>query len=172
MRTISLILGIGFSLSAQAQSGAAVKLQLSPAGSFTLDAPKVTGEAYKTADGIVAENVVVDLTTVKTGIGLRDKHTKDKLEVDKFPHAKLIKATGKNGKGRAKIEVHGKTQDVEGTYKIVGNMLHAEFPVHLTNFDIKNIRYMSVGVKDQAMVSVKIPLKAGPDRKAASVKGK
>ncbi|MGE0527983.1 MAG: YceI family protein [Bdellovibrionales bacterium] len=152
--------------------GVEIGVSLSPAGSFVAKTKKVTGSAYKTADGIAAENVVVDLKSITTGIGLRDKHTKERLMVSKYPQAKLIKAVGKGGKGVAKIEIKGKQQTVRGTYKVEGNVLKAEFPMRLPDLDIKDVRYMGVGVKDTVTVKIELPLSKAPQRSTASTNKK
>ncbi|MCC6138864.1 MAG: YceI family protein [Bdellovibrionaceae bacterium] len=149
-----------FCFSANAQNvGAVVDVKLSPAGSFKGETSKVTGSAQKTADGVTAENIEVDLTSLKTGVDLRDKHTKERLMVDKHPKAKLIKAEGKGGKGKATIEIKGIQKEVTGTYKIAGNMLQAQFKMLLSDLDIKNVRYMGVGAKDEVIISVTVPIK-------------
>lgn len=145
---------------AWADGSAVVAVTLSPAGSFKGKSTKVTGNAYKTADGgVAAENIQVDLRGIKTGIELRDKHTKKHLEADKYPYAKLIKASGKGGKGKALIEIKGIKREVEGTYKVEGSTLMAEFKLHLPDVKITDISYMSVGVEDDVTIDVSVPLK-------------
>jgi polyisoprenoid-binding protein YceI len=152
--TLNSAIAIAQSASVQVDVG------LSPAGSFKAETKKVKGTAYKTADGVAAENVIIDLKSLSTGISLRDKHMKEHLMVEKYPQAKLIKAVGKNGKGVATVEIKGKKQKVEGTYKIKGNSLIAEFKVPLAQLDIKDIRYMGVGVKDEVTIHTTLPLGA------------
>lgn len=150
-------------------TGVEIDVTLSPAGSYKATTKKVTGSAYKTADGgVAAENVAIDLRTLTTGIGLRDKHTKEHLLVSKFPEAKLVKATGKDGKGTATLEIKGKKITVSGTYKIEGNALKAQFPVTISEVDIKDVRYMGVGVKDVVTVNLDLPLGEAPKRSTAS----
>ncbi len=138
----------------------AVDVVLSPAGSFKARTSKVSGIAYKTADGVAAENVVIDATTLETGVALRDKHLKEHLLTQKYPQIKLLKAIGKNGQGKGEVEIMGKKQPVNGTYKIDGEMLKAQFKMKLTDLEIKGVRYMGVGVKDEVNVSVDLPIKA------------
>jgi hypothetical protein len=141
-------------------SSFAADVKLSPAGSFKAQTKKVEGFAYKTSDGgVAAENVMIDLRTITTGVSLRDKHTKEHLLVQKYPEAKLIKASGKGGKGKATIQIRGKTREVSGTYKVSGDHLTAEFPMNLTDIDIKDVRYMGIGVKDLVNVTIEVPLK-------------
>ncbi|OQW47629.1 MAG: hypothetical protein A4S09_15060 [Proteobacteria bacterium SG_bin7] len=137
-----------------------IDVSLSPAGSYKATTTEVNGSAYKTADGVAAENIIVNFKNLKTGIGLRDKHTRDRLAVDKYPSAKLVKAIGKNGKGEAQIDVRGKKIKVKGTYKIEGDKLTAEFPIEISTLDIKDVRYMGVGVKDTVTVHITVPLEA------------
>jgi hypothetical protein len=139
-------------------SQVAVDVKLSPAGSFKAETAKITGSATKTADGVVAENIVVDATTFKTGISLRDEHFKKRLQTDKFPQIKLVKAVGKEGKGKARIEIMGMTKDYAGTYTVDGNTIKAQFPVKLPDLKITDVKYMGVGVKDEVVIHVDIPI--------------
>lgn len=139
---------------------AIVDVSLSPAGSFRAESKKVDGFAYKTKDGgVAAENIQVDLRGITTGVGLRDTHTKKRLETSKYPYAKLIKATGKNGVGQALIEIKGIKKQVTGKYKVVGNELQAEFPIKLEELKIKDINYMGVGVDNEVKLQVSVPIK-------------
>ena len=137
---------------------AVVDVTLVPAGSFKAETKKVKGKAYKSATGVTAENITVDLTTLTTGISLRDKHLKDRLMVNTYPEAVLTKASGRSGKGKGIIEIKGKKQQVAGTYKIVGNKLEAEFKMNLPKLDIKDVKYMGVGVSEDVTVRVTVPI--------------
>lgn len=146
-----------------------VDVKLTPAGSFKAQTNKVNGVAYKTPDGVMAKNVVIDLKSLGTGIALRDKHMKQRLLVEKYPEAKLIKAVGKDGKGKATIEIKGHRQEVDGTYVVENNTLKAQFKIHLPELDIKDVRYMGIGVSDDVIVNVSLPIKEGsPQRIPAS----
>lgn len=138
-------------------SSAAVEIKLSPAGSFVGKTEEVKGAAKKVGNKFVAENIVVNLKSLKTGMGLRDKHTQEHLETAKFPEAILVKAEGENGKGKGVIKIRGIEKAIEGTYKVSGKDLVATFPIKLSDFKIENIRYMSIGVKDMANVTVTVP---------------
>lgn len=137
---------------------ASVDIKLSPAGSFVGKTPDVKGNVKKVGNKFSAENIVVNLKTLKTGMGLRDEHTQKHLETAKFPEAILVKAEGENGKGKGIIKIRGIEKPIEGTYKVVGKEFQAEFPIKLSDFGITGIRYMSVGVKDQALVKVAVPV--------------
>jgi hypothetical protein len=156
---ISLLTSFLFTITANALEPSFVAdIILSPAGSFKVESKKVKGTATRKDDEYTAKDVTVDLRALKTGVSLRDNHTKDKLEVPKYPEAKLISASGKGGKGKAKISIKGKTVDVEGTYKEEKGFIVAKFEMSLESLDIKKIRYMGVGVKDKVNVTVTIPI--------------
>lgn len=153
-----LLVGFLFSINAFANQ-VAVDVKLSPAGSFKAETSKVTGSAKKTADGVLAENVVVDVQSLKTGIELRDKHLKDYLKGKEYPQIKLIKATGKGGKGKGVMEIMGMKKEVDGTYEVAGSDLKAQFKMKLSELKITGVKYMGIGVKDEVVIKVNLPLK-------------
>jgi polyisoprenoid-binding protein YceI len=142
----------------QAQTNAEFFAKLSPAGSFTGATKAVTGFAIVDGDKVSASNIEVDLTKLTTGLELRDKHTQDHLETSKYPKAKLITAQGVAGKGTGEIEIKGIKKSIEGTYSVKNNFLTAEFNLNLPDFNIKGIRYMGVGLKDNINLKVTIPV--------------
>ena len=138
---------------------AVVDIKLSPAGNFSAKTSAVSGFAKKVGNKVTAENIIVDLKTLKTGIGLRDEHTLKYLDVQKFPQAILVKAAGENGQGTGIIKIKGIEKPIKGTFKLSGSELVAQFPIKLSDFKIEGIRYMGVGVKDQALIKVQVPVK-------------
>lgn len=138
---------------------ASVDVTLNPAGSFKGKTSDVKGFATKKGDEVTATNIVVDLRNLKTGVTLRDKHTKKYLETDKHPQAVLVSATGKGGKGTGIIKIKGVEKNIAGTYKISGNVLNATFPLTLSDFGITGIKYMGIGVEDQVKVQISVPVK-------------
>ena len=163
MKTLIAVSALLLSLPTLAETGAVVQAQLSPAGNFQAKTAQVKGTATLKGDQVSAQKVVIPLSTLATGIELRDKHMKDKyLEVGKFPDAELIEATGKGGQGRGKLKIRGIEKEVTGTYQVIGGKeLEAKFPIKLSDFKIDGIRYMGVGVKDEANVTVTLPLVPG-----------
>lgn len=146
--------------SAQAKAPSAkVQVRLSPAGSFEGVTSQVKGEAIQEGDTINAQNIVVTLSGLKTGVTVRDEHTQKHLQTKEFPTAVLVKGTAKDGKGKGTIKIKGIEKEIEGAYKIVGDMLEATFPLKLADFKITGIKYMGIGVRDEVTVSVAIPLK-------------
>jgi polyisoprenoid-binding protein YceI len=141
----------------------AVKLtiRLSPAGNFVSGTSVVNGSAHRLPDGSYkAEHVVIPLTTLTSGIEVRDEHMKNKyLEVQKFPNAEIVSAVGRDGKGSGQLKVKDMIKPVAGTYKIEGSNMHLTFPVKLSDYKFEKIRYMGVGVKDEVTVDALIPIK-------------
>lgn len=138
-----------------------VDVTLSPAGSFVAKTNDLTGNATITGTGVEAKDIKVNLKSLKTGVSLRDTHTLKHLETEKYPDAVLIKAIGKDGKGKAKIKFRGQEKVVDGTYTISKDkkILNASFPLTLSEFKITGIKYMGIGVKDQVKIRLQIPIK-------------
>jgi polyisoprenoid-binding protein YceI len=134
---------------------------LSPVGDFTATIRQNGAFATKTADGkVIAKNLKFEVKNLDTGLELRTTHAKDKyLEMKKYPTIDLIEAVGQNGKGTAKIRLHGKENTVTGTYTIIQDkILSAKFNVKLSDFDINDINYKGVGVDDEVPVEIQLPL--------------
>lgn len=159
LNSVLVCLG-AFSSMAGAQAQVIVAVTLNPAGDFKAQTGTVTGFATATKEGVAAENITVDTRTLKTGMSLRDQHLQKTLQSEKFPFVKLLKASGKDGKGTGTIEVKGIKTEVSGTYKIEGNLLAASFKMHMPDVKISDINYMGVGVEDDIMINVKVPIKA------------
>lgn len=164
----AILVSLSFSQAQAAAGEVAVDVTLSPAGSFKAETKKVTGTASKTADGVVAENIIIDATTLVTGVSLRDDHLKKRLLTQKFPQIKLVKAIGKNGKGKGKIDIMGKSKTVEGTYTVDGGKLNAQFKMKLSDLAISDVSYMGIGVKDEVTVHVSVPISDAPARDTAT----
>lgn len=134
---------------------------LSPAGSFVGKTNDVKGHAILKGDTVLAQNIVVNLKGLKTGVSLRDTHTLKHLEVDKYPTAVLVKGIGKGGHGKMRLKFRGKEKDISGTYKVSPDKksVLANFMIVLSEFDITGIKYMGIGVKDSVNVRVTIPIR-------------
>ncbi len=115
----------------------------------------------KVADDGKSVTITVGLGTLDTGMGLRDKHTKEALETDKFPTAELTVARSElkfpaagaetSGDAKGKLKIHGQTKDVTFHYtaKLDGDTLaiKGSSKVDMTEFGIKTPSYLGVGVK-------------------------
>jgi polyisoprenoid-binding protein YceI len=137
-----------------------------PKGRLTLDGRSIQGEA------------VFSLATLDTGIGLRDKHMKEKyLEVSRYPEAKLtvrrLEMPGEPAEG-AKFEkvpfsgvlsLHGKDKPVEGraTLERKGDQLQisAEFGLRIADHGIEIPSFAGITMADEVQVVVQdaAPLK-------------
>jgi polyisoprenoid-binding protein YceI len=137
-----------------------VSIVLNPMGDFKAKTKDIKGEATQKGNEVSAQNIIVNLANLKTGIELRDKHTQKHLDVKKFPEAILISATGKDGIGKGRIKIRGIEKDIGGEYKIEGKVLKANFKLKLSDFGIGDINYMGVGVEDEVSLSVDIPIKS------------
>ena len=155
----ALIVTMGISTAAMAQS-VVVDVVLNPMGDFKGKTSDVKGEAIVKGDEVSAQNIVVNLKNLKTGVEVRDKHTQKYLETSKYPEAVLISATGKGGKGTGKIKIRGVEKDIAGSYKVEGKVLKATFKLKLSDFGINDINYMGVGVEDEITLNVAVPVKS------------
>jgi hypothetical protein len=136
-----------------------VDVTLNPMGDFKIKTDAIIGNATLIGQEINAENIVVKMANLKSGIDLRDKHMQKNLNSVLFPEAILIVASGKGGVGKGKIKIRGIEKEIEGTYKIDGKTLNAEFKLNLSDFEIKEISYMGLGVEDTVMIDVSLPIK-------------
>lgn len=151
---------ISASIAVASEPSAVVDVVLVPAGDFKAKTQDVKGEVIQEGDTVRAENIIVNLKSLKTGISLRDKHAKDKyLQVDKYPEAILLHATGKGGKGKGRVKIRGVEKDVEGSYAIENGFLKADFPIKLSDYGITGVKYMGLGVDDKVNIHVVVPVK-------------
>jgi polyisoprenoid-binding protein YceI len=111
--------------------------------------------------------IACPLDTLHTGIGLRDRHMKEKyLEVDKYPKAELRVARGAlafppaDGKAardaRGELTLHGRTKPLTFHYVATrvgsGYKLSAEFRINMSDFGIEVPSYLGVTVKPEIEV--------------------
>lgn len=150
-----------------------ILVPLKPGGAFEATTPSLTGalslESEKPA--VLTGEVSIDLTTIDTGIALRNQHLRDNyLEVAKgrgFDKAVMsdVRLTGADGEafeGRTpfsgNLQLHGVKHAVEGTADIrtdgSGRRVRAEFPLVLTDFGITPPEYLGVGVATKLLVKV------------------
>lgn len=139
---------------AQSLSQALVDVELSPTGSFEIKG-KVHGSVQK-GETLMAKNLKFVVRSLETGIELRDKHTKEKLESS---YVEVPKAVGQNGQGKAYIVVKGVRKKIPFSYEERGSSVLANFDLSLSDFGIEGIRYMGVGVQDKVSVRANLPLK-------------
>lgn len=118
----------------------------------------------------ISGEITFNLDTLKTGIGLRDEHMKEKyLQVKTHPLAKLrfndfqlpLSWTLQNpalttANFRATLSLHGIDREITGTYTIEGTQLKskAQFEIKLSDFKIDIPVYMGVKVADVVKINV------------------
>jgi polyisoprenoid-binding protein YceI len=116
-----------------------------------------------------AMKVVLPLSTLKTGIDLRDKHMREKyLEVEKYPDAVLevpaeaisLPPDGQSVSGHAngKLHLHGKTKDVVFTYTVkrAGAIysVDAQLPLNMKDYDINIPSYLGITLQPDVQTNV------------------
>jgi len=159
MKVVSFLCVSFFLMQVSLANQVEVKLKLSPTGQFEAKTDQLVGKVKIVNGEVVAESIRVPLKSLKTGIKLRDEHMKSKyLKVDRYPNAILHFGKGKGGKGTGELEVKGIKKPIRGKYKIEEDFIIAEFPIKLSDYEISGIRYMGVGVKDEALVKVKVAI--------------
>jgi len=144
---------------ASAQSTRVVmRAKLAPAGSFNIEGTALKGSLTKQGATYRGKNLVLDLTGLKSGMDLRDKHIQEHFETSKFPRAELLEAEGKDGKFTGKLKIRGVTKAVAGTYEVSGKQGKARFTTKMSDFKIKKASYMGLGVKDEIEVEAEMPV--------------
>jgi polyisoprenoid-binding protein YceI len=137
--------------------------------SFTAVGPaglKIVGSTTQITVKEDGSNVVVSvpLATVDTGIGLRNKHMKEKyLETDKYPNAELTVARDavKEGSGSAQgtMKIHGKTKAVTFSYSAKKDgttfAVTGSVRININDFGVEVPSYLGVTVKPDVDVAVK-----------------
>jgi polyisoprenoid-binding protein YceI len=120
----------------------------------------------KTSDLSVADDgttitITIPLGNISTGIEIRDKHTKEYLEVATYPTAELkvaraaikFPAAGaeSSGDARGSMKIHGQTRDVSFHYsaKLDGDTFSVKGTsrVNMNDFGMKTPSYLGVSVK-------------------------
>jgi polyisoprenoid-binding protein YceI len=156
-----------------------VLVPLKPGGAFAATTTAVTGTL--TLDGAkpahLAGDVSMDLTTIDTGIALRNQHLKENyLEVAKgdgynkavLSDIQLADASGETFDGTTPFTgtmlLHGVKHQVAGTAEIhsegTSRRVRAEFPLVLTDWGVTPPEYLGVGVGTRLLV--KVTLSATP----------
>jgi polyisoprenoid-binding protein YceI len=155
------------------QGEVSVKCPMTIGGSFDATTSALAGMLTSSTarPSALDGSLAVDLSTVDTGIALRNDHLREKyLEVDKgagYDQAVLsdvvlqgLNADAPAGKGSftGSLMLHGVKKTVTGPVEIrqagTGWRVRASFPVNLPDYNIDKPRYLGVGVKDTVQVSV------------------
>jgi polyisoprenoid-binding protein YceI len=128
------------------------------------------------ADDGTTVTITVPLGNLTTGIDLRDKHTKNALEVDKYPTTTLavarsalkFPAAGAESSGDApgKMTLHGTTKDVTFHYaaKLAGDTISVtgSTRININDYGIKAPSYLGVSVKPDVDINTTFQAKDIP----------
>jgi polyisoprenoid-binding protein YceI len=158
-----------------------VMCPLTVGGSFEAKTKNLTGDVTPAADeqGAVRGALRVELQTLETGIGIRDRHMKNNyLEVEKGPEfataiiedIRVEKLEGKTVFS-GMLTLHGQKRKVTGAAELQQKdgriRVQAQFPLKVSDFDIPAPTYLGVGVRDE--IQIKVSLMATSSSAAAAV---
>jgi polyisoprenoid-binding protein YceI len=117
----------------------------------------------------------IDLNTLKTGIGLRDRHMRENyLETKKYPYAeftgkiaseiKLTKGQSKDVTAKGKFKIHGVEREIEVPGKLTAIsdseiQLEAKFTVLLSDYKIDIPKVVFYELAEEQVVTIKAILK-------------
>lgn len=131
-----------------------------PEGSLKVTGAKVEGD------------LTFDMTSLNSGISMRDTHMKEKyLETGKFPQAKLhltevsLPADWAPGKAEAKdrdfkgdLTLHGVTKPVTGKFDVSGAATalnaKARFEINIADFGVEIPKYLGITVRNEVPVEL------------------
>jgi polyisoprenoid-binding protein YceI len=151
-----------------------VMCPLTVGGSFEAKTKNLSGDVTPASDeqGAVRGALKVELQTLETGIGIRDRHMKNNyLEVEKGPgfatatieDIRVEKLEGKTV-FTGMLSLHGQKKKVTGAAELQQKdgkiRVQAQFPVKVSEFEIPAPTYLGVGVKDE--IQIKVSLMAVP----------
>ncbi|WP_317174861.1 YceI family protein [Pararhodonellum marinum] len=168
--------GVAFGQVFKTDKGYVEFLSKAPLNEFTGKSEKLNGMID------LDKNIIdffIDLNTLKTGIGLRDRHMRENyLETSKYPFAEftgkvnglnedLIEKlhAGQSVDATGKFKIHGqeKSLDVPGTLTLSEDkqsmVLEASFLIMLSDFDIDIPKVVFYELAEEQKVSIKATLK-------------
>ncbi len=153
--TVSLVAAAKLSKTGSATAG----FHASGPGGLGIDGK--TSEVAVSDDGS-AVTITATLTNIDTGMGLRDKHTKEDLEVDKFPTATIrvprdsLKLGGGSGDAKGTLTIHGQAKNVSFHYDATKNGdqldVKAKTTINVKDFGVKPRSYLGISIKDDVDV--------------------
>jgi polyisoprenoid-binding protein YceI len=143
---------------------------------------KGTGPAgtLTVSDHCVSGFLAVDLASLETGIGLRDRHLKEEyLQVDRYPEARLTFShldVGAVPEGptfgavavpfEGTLRLHGVEKPVTGQAKVSRNdarlTVSAQFSIRLGDFGVGVPKYMGITVAEKVDVKAAFSAAVGP----------
>lgn len=157
---LMIIMSLCFSLSVFAKSGSiSINVPLT-ASSFKIESKKLKGKIKESKGTYSAKKLYVKVKDLSSGMDLRDEHMKnsDRLDEKKFPKIEVTDIKAKGGKGSAVIQIKKKKKKINFKYSTSGDMFVAKFDLNVTEFDLKNLKYLGIGVKDIIHVTANVPI--------------
>ncbi len=156
--TTSTLLAVAVAADAKLARSGDAKVEFTASGPAGMTIVGTTNElsVSETDSEIV---ITVPLGNIKTGIALRDDHTRKYLETSKFPNAELRvnKDAVKSPAGQAtgQLTIHGKTKPTPVKYsqKPDGNV-SGSMHVNMTEFGIEQPGYAGIKVKPEVDINV------------------
>jgi len=162
-----------------------VMCPLTVGGSFEAKTKNLSGDMAPASDeqGAVRGALKVELQTLETGIGIRDRHMKNNyLEVEKGPGFSTaliedIRVEKLEGKTvfTAMLSLHGQKKKVTGAAELQqkdgGIRVQAQFPLKVSDFDIPAPTYLGVGVRDEIQIKVSLMATASSTATAVGTSG-
>lgn len=152
-----------------------ITVPMKPGGAFDATTSSLSGTLTAGAGRPVplTGDLSIELSTIDTGIGLRNRHLREKyLEVAKGPgfdkavlsEIRVNNAEDEDFQGRTgfagTLLLHGTRKLVAGTAEIrrsgPGARVEATFPLTLTDFGIVPPEYLGVGVANRVLVRVSL----------------
>jgi hypothetical protein len=135
-----------------------VAVTLSPAGDFKAESSKARGFVEKKGTSFSATGLSVEVGTMKTGLELRDKHFHERLG---GPKAKIVitNASGTQGKGQGQININNITKPFSFDYKEIDGQVQAKFNLIPSDFGVKDVKYLGIGVEDKVNITASMPVR-------------
>jgi hypothetical protein len=110
----------------------------------------------------ITGTAMVDLSTLTTGMELRDSHLKDKyLETSEHPWAAItaLVADTSTGEFKGDLTIKGQGRPVKGTFKLDGKQLTSSFKILLTDYPSIGVpSWLGVTVAEEVQIEVKCTL--------------
>jgi hypothetical protein len=138
-----------------------VKVSLFPVGSFDVRSDRVEGVLKKSGNRFSGSELKVPVETMVTGISLRDRHMRERLDYENHPNVLVTEISAENGRGTAVFTVGGVSHPIQFEIKeLEAGLAEARFPLKLPDYKISGISYRGVGVEDDVEVIAVVPYEA------------
>ena len=167
-----VLAGLTFSLVAAAKlqksGGAEGGFHAKGPGGLNIDAK--TSEVDVADDGTTV-TITIKLSNIDTGMGVRNDHTKEDLEVTTFPTASLkvprasLKFDGGEADAKGTFSIHGQTKDATFHYSATknGDALDVKGSTTITvgDYGVKPRSYLGISIKPEVQIYANFSAKDG-----------